>query len=259
MAQDSAQAHGHPVREILEQLCAHNRAGEIHYEQDGALRTARMRFITLGADELQIDRPQCIGRDVNLPDGTELTAYFYHEGELHAFSTRVLRQIVIVDLNRQKRVVGMALALPAAIRREQRRRDFRVSLARHDVPVTLHELDADTLASAPRSAARFPGRAVNLSAGGLGVMVEKAACPKLEVWQRLYVLFTLPEDDEPLALPAEIRQVRAVHDGLELMLGLRFLDTGEVSFRTQTRRIGDFIIAEQRRQIRRRRGGGAST
>lgn len=256
MARGRRSALSPAEHKLLEQACARNQSAEIHYHEGAELRTARTRLLGTVGNELFIDRPQCIGQDVVLPENKLLTVYLVIESELYAFRARVVRSRVEVDLNRQRRVPGVALGMPSAVRKQQRREQFRLSLARTDVPASLHGTSPDAVDVVPLDAPRFKGRIVNISLGGLGVLYDTSACPPLTSGMTLFVQFTLPEIELGFVFPVEARHVRHVRDEADRIVGLRFLDTTVPAIQVQIQQLNKFIVDEQRRQLRHIRRGG---
>ncbi|MEW6198126.1 MAG: PilZ domain-containing protein [Planctomycetota bacterium] len=244
-------------RERLEQACARNQPADIHYHEGSELRTARTRLLAIAGDELYIDRPQCIGQNVVLAKDMPLTLYLLIASELYAFSSRVVRPVVTLDLNRRRQVTGVALRMPAELRKQQRREQFRLSLAKADVAANLHKTSADAIDVVPRDAPRFTGRIVNISLGGVAVLYDVGRTPPLAPGEVLFVEFTLPEAKSPLVFPVEVRHFRSVRDDESRICGLRFLDTAAPAVREQVQQLNKFIAEEQRRQLRHIRRGGA--
>jgi len=240
--------------ELLADACVRNTSAELHYHVDDELHTARTRLLGLNGDELQLDKPQSIGQPVRLSRDTRVTVYIVAGGELWAVDGVVAKTAAELELNRARRITGMTLRLTSVPRREQRREQFRVSLAKYELPVALHRLAEDLLDAAPRDAQRFNGRAVNISVGGVAVLCDARHSPQLAVQDLLFAVFGLPNVDRQLALPVEVRHTRPVHDGLEFIVGLRFVQPQSPPIRMQLQRVDRFVVEEQHRQLRQMRG-----
>lgn len=245
-------------RERLAQACARNQSADIHYHEGPELRTARTRLLAIAGDELHIDRPQCIGQDILLAKDKSVTVYLLIDSELYAFSSRVVRPRVEVDLNRQRRIVGVALRTPGQLRKQQRREQFRLSLAKADVAASLHKTSVDVADVVPLDAPRFSGRVVNISLGGVGVLYDVGRAPPLAPGEVLFIEFALPEVESPFVLPVEVRHIRGVRHDENRICGLRFLDTTAPLIREQVAQLNKFLADEQRRQLRHIRRGGAA-
>ena len=100
---------------------------------------------------------------------------------------------------------------------------------------------------------RFSGRLINISSGGLGLLVEARPGLRFKMWTRLYVDFCLPGEEAPILFLVEIKHIRTFPERDRFMLGLQFLPIDGVDTRIASRRIRNFATAEQRRQIKNRR------
>ncbi len=238
--------------ELLEAACERNLAAEIHYEEHDEFRRARTRLLSVQDEEVHVDQPQSIGSQVALRPRQMLTVYFVLENTAYAFRTTIIRPIIVTDLNHQKRVKGAALKLPSKVSQEQRRHDFRLSLANNKIDVSFHRTDPDQSDSCPIDSERFEGRITNMSGGGLAIMLPVRPGIHFRVSERLYILFALPGVDERLVMPVEVRNQRRIHDDENLILGLQFRDDPAINTRPLLQRIRRFISDQERAQLRRR-------
>lgn len=236
-------------RELLLAACARNQAADIHYKVGGQSRIAHARLIELAEGELRLDRPQCGGRDVRFDADAEVTAFFADDTRFFSFTTTVLQPLIRIELNRDKKVLGIALAAPNLLTEEQRRQAYRLSLAKYEVKALLHDAAADG-ESAPIQARHFTGRVVNISVGGMAVLFEAKLCPHLKSGELFMATLSLPNQDDPFCFVAETRHIRRVREGLFTMSGFRFLNFGPRDVVRQGQRIHQFIIGEQRRHLR---------
>jgi c-di-GMP-binding flagellar brake protein YcgR len=199
-----------------------------------------------------VDRPQ-------LPSGSSgagralRVAFTLAQGRCQ-FESYVLAATRIVRVNATRRVVGMALAIPATVEVQQRRREYRLGVAgQYLVPVHCHEADALHDDRAPCNARRFDGRLVNVSIGGMGIAVVMRGAPTLSCHARFWCEFALPPEPQPFQVLAQVRHHRNILDGTTMLIGLRFLDWPDPVVGRVERRIVPFIADEQRRQLRRRK------
>lgn len=237
--------------EHLEEVCARNTMAEMHFEdQDGKLSTSHMRLLRVEDDELHVDMPNCIGKDLLFRPRLKIVVYFAEGEKQFGFKSEVIRSITKVDLNSEKQVVGMTLVVPSQIPEQQRRRDFRLSLSRQNFSVDFHRTDEDEPHHAPLDADRFAGRITNLSGGGLCVSIDVTPQARFTLWERLYVLFNLPELEERFVFPVEVRHFRRIHDDQTLLVGVQFADCEEHANKLAIRRIRQFVVDEERRQLR---------
>ncbi|MFQ5490906.1 MAG: flagellar brake domain-containing protein, partial [Phycisphaerae bacterium] len=158
----------------LEQACSRNVAADLHvlHPEQGVL-TARTRLLSLIEGHVYMDRPQSIGRPLDLRSDQPVDIHFLLTGTRYAFRTRITRPACYVRLNASQQVLGAAAALPDEVKIQQRRADFRISLAaRGDISILIHGgTDADG-GSCRIDQPRVVGRLLNISAGGLGVRCD---------------------------------------------------------------------------------------
>lgn len=242
-------------RKLLSEACERNRSAELHYQEGDTFRTGRARLLAIDQQEVWIDTPRFEGDDVRLAACTPLTVYFMHGGEHRAFRTEVSRRHALFQLNQTKQIDAMTLVLPSEIRTEQRRYNFRVSLARYDLPVDLHEACSAEPCAAPLGAIRFSGRIVNISGGGCAVLTPTSKTPGLMVWDTLVLHFELPGHQQRVVLPAELRNIRSVGEGTQRVCGFRFVQTDTAQIRPAALAVERFVRAAEQRQTRGGRSG----
>lgn len=245
----ATQAPATNAQHLLEQMCAMGRAAEIHYWHRNEPRTARTQLIELRQDCIYIAKPQCIGADVVIRGDSPITIYIPLRKEIYAFRSRMLKPAVSLDLNEQKRIIGAAIERPSTLELQQRRHDYRVSLAVYEIAVSLHQLAGEDYTEAPINACRFGGRLTNVSSSGFAVLIPKCRCPRLRLWDPFVASFRLPGHDTPLLLPVQLRHARRVHGGESISIGLRVIDQDGRFVRKQLQTINRFISSEQRRQL----------
>ena len=238
---------------LIEQACSINLGAEIHYERNETLCTARCRLLWVNDEELRTDSPQCIGKQVALLPDEEVTVYFVLDDKHYSFETKVIKAVMGVDLNAETQVVGMSIHIPDEIREQQRRQHFRVPLSTYDIRVHAHEAHAEVAGCAATECVRFSGRLINISCGGLGLLVEARPGLRFKMWTRLYVDFCLPGEETAVLFLAEIKHIRTFPERDRFVLGMQFLPIDGVDTRIAFRCIRNFVTAEQRRQIQNRR------
>ncbi len=245
------------VDDVLAEICSRGQAAEIHYWERNEPRTARTQFIQLDDDVIRIAKPQCIGRDVVIRVGSRVTMYFPYCGEIMAFETELKNPTVVFELNRSKKIIGVEIARPQGLLRQQRRHDYRITLSRYHLNIHMHEAALATgsqLALAtPIPARRMTGRMTNISAAGFGFLVPKAGCVRFKLWDLFIANFQLPETETRLWLPAQIRHARRIHDGENVQIGLRLAYQDHPDVRKQIPYLQRFIQAEQRRQLQQKK------
>ena len=242
-------------RRILDRLCARNQSVELHYVHNGVRRTARARLLELRDDVVLLSRPQAIGSAVVLRERTVVNVYVLDHGEMYSFQTRVQRGMIRVRLNAEKTIPGAELVVPARLDRQQRRNRYRVSVARHEIAVTLHEMcDAEHM-STPLGARHFDGQLTNVSGGGFAAVFDLQHARGVDVGVKLFASFQLPESDWYFGLPVEVRHVRRTHDDTRVVVGFAALHLQNPYVYAQMCQVDQFAIDEQRRRIRRKSSG----
>lgn len=241
------------ARAMLQDACARNLSGEIHYENVNRRGSARMRFLAVEENRIYTDRPQSIGMPVAFRPRQCVTVHFLTDGTRYAFQTRVVAPLTLVRLNDEQQVVGMSFGLPSEVRKQQRRSTYRVAVISQAIRVDLHPVSREDLTCCLLDADRLSGWLANVSAGGLTLFLEMTQPARFQLGDAFCVQFALPDVPEPMVLPAEVRHVSRIHDGQAVRVGLCFLPCDLYDTRSQVVRISRFVAAEQRRRLRRRR------
>jgi len=235
---------------VLRDACRRNTPVELHFEHTLAKRmTARVRMLTMDAECLYTDVPHgALRLHADLP----LTGYFLLAGTRYSFNARVVRAPCWVPGATGKVVAGMALTLPEEIHERQRRADFRLPLVgKERIFALLHEGCPELGGFAPSDARHFPAWLVNISAGGLGVVVEATERSHWPQDDLYFATFRLPETDGEFYMMTAVRHSRAIRDGRANAVGLEFAPWSIVPLAAQQRRITRFIAEEQRKSLRR--------
>ena len=242
------------VQQVLSEACARNAAGELHYvDGEGQFRTARLRFLALEERVVCIDQPQNIDVGVDLRPGQHVNVYLQLENNRWSFETRVDKCFRLVRLNRQHRVPGMTLVRPDVVRNEQRRRDFRVSVVSHKIECLIVPECGEHPHACDLESPRATGMIQNVSARGLCVV---AYCPpgyRPVRGGRVFIRFSLPAVDDEFNVLASICHLRSVSARESVVLGLRIQPLPCTDETTFVQRLSDFVMAQQRRMLRRRK------
>jgi c-di-GMP-binding flagellar brake protein YcgR len=196
-------------------------------EQLGRMPAARGRLISADATTVFIDEVQTIGRDVSLPAGQSLEAYFTIGEAIFHFSTAVIDPHCNVRLNQTKVVPGMSVKLPRRVDQGQRRNAFRVSLAMQTQAILTEIFPApDGTMGKPPEADATPERTGTLVDGsefGLGLTIPPGRGAGTKRFEHVWVRITLPGEDEPITVLCEVRQVREINSGSSLKVGVLIL------------------------------------
>lgn len=243
------------VRDMIDRACARDTPARLHFtDNSDEDHIARIRLIKLEDNEIYADAPLSADPKTSLSKRQPVIVHTRIEGSRYAFRTRVERVFTKVDLNAHKRITAITLALPNNITQQQRRQCFRVSVAGHaDIHVAFCATVPGQPDCCPINAEQFRGRMVNISAGGLCVIVPMSQRRRFGAGERLFVEFALPEIDEPFQLSVEVRRTKKVHEDTDTLLGLRFKTDLAWPARPLIQQITRFIANEERRQLRRRR------
>lgn len=240
---------------ILDQACSRNAAADLHIEHPGqGIVTARVRLLEIDDGQIHMNRPQSIGTPLQLSSDQPVKVYFLLSGTRYAFHTTVTRPACYVRLNASQKVLGVAVALPEKVSIEQRRSDFRVSLAAQEsVSVLIHAGTEAEGGACPIATPRMVGRLVNVSAGGMGVQCN---AKQARAWPRdcpYFLSFELPGTDAALVMMAELRHVRPLSENIVAIAGFKFLPWSTVPLKQSAHTISRFIATNQRRNLRRAR------
>jgi c-di-GMP-binding flagellar brake protein YcgR len=241
--------------QVLRQACARNASAKLHFEDpETGLITARVRLLDMDAERIYMDRPQSVGRRVDLKPKQAVAAYFLLNGTRYAFRSRIARPDCYVRLNQTQQVPGTAVTLPAQVGRQQRRAEFRISLVGYeDLEVAVHGGSADNGGAAPVDSVRWAGRLLNVSAGGVGALFKTDPKPRWRPGQLFFLAFGLPGVETTFLTLAELGYLRRIDEGQPTIAGFRFRPWPMVPMESYRRQITRFIAVEQRRQLRRGR------
>jgi c-di-GMP-binding flagellar brake protein YcgR len=238
---------------LLQEACARNTQVEIHQQDQRSRHVARSRLLALENEKVYVDRTQNRSGEVDFTPGKIVECFFTLNDRIYAFITHAVQRGALIELNREKRVVGAVLGTPAAVDERQRRNAFRVSLAGTDpILVSLHACSDTQPFVAPLSCRPFACRAVNISLGGFALSVAKERCPPLREGQFFFAGMPLPECPEPLLFVTQLRYRRPVPDSGIHVLGFRIIEWDMPWMPRQIDDMGRFIIELQRRKLRKR-------
>lgn len=221
MAKDADQF---AIPDQLREACARNAPLELHRSTaKGTEPVARGRLLAIKDDRLYIEKPQAIGKDLDLGMGQEFRAFFIIGDLLLFFETFIVDPICVLKLNKEKIIHGVALAAPSRLQQGQRREFFRTSLAcQAPISVRLHETNPAHPTHCPINARRFEGQIVDASGGGVGVVLEETP-RRLRVNGHYFATFQLPDVDDELVFLVEARQLRPIRDETAVRIGFMFV------------------------------------
>ncbi|MCP4591001.1 MAG: hypothetical protein GY842_09670 [bacterium] len=243
------------VRELIDRACARDAPAELHFPgPPGKEQIARVRLIKMKDNEIYADAPLNSESRSALARNRPVEVHTVIGGERYSFRTRIQKVFTSVDLNARKRITAITLAVPTQLKHQQRRQHFRVSVAGHgDIEVAFCATVAGRRDCCPINGERFAGRLVNVSSGGICVIVPVSRRRRFRYVESFFVEFQLDGLDQPVRLPIEVRHFRRIHDDTDTLLGLRFRTDVALPTRLLIQDITRFIASEERRQLRRER------
>ncbi len=240
---------------VLHEACARNLPVELHQDtDDDGVLVARTRVLDLDDECLYVDSVQSVGSSVSFDRKAGIVAYLQLNGTRYSFQSRVVSTGCWVKLNDEKRVRGASLAKPARVEEGQRREDYRVSLATIDLPhISLHEAPDNDPGACPLDAARFQANVVDLSRGGMSILVRAADRRGFRRGALYFVNTEFPDGSGELTLLAEVRHVRRLLDGETTRLGLKFVRWNGRFTQPILQRVGQYCADVERQSLKRRR------
>ncbi len=157
------------------------------------------------------------------------------------------------QLNARHRVAALVLKDLTPPQVVQRRRYFRISLAGHaSADVTIWVVDPFDEAGAVQG--ETCGRMVDLSGGGVGVLVADASVLADSQDKQLWARFALPGENESLLFRVALRHVRPLADRRAHHVGIEFIEYVDPG---RHQRVVDdlvrFVSRQERLQLRRRK------
>jgi c-di-GMP-binding flagellar brake protein YcgR len=175
-------------------------------------------------------------------------------GVRYQFESTIEVASTFVQLNKQQRVLGVALKRPTSVTRSQRRSNLRVSLIGIDpVPAKLVRPHPDIPGACKVDAEVVSGRIVDLSAGGAAVLVDRRSATSIQHNQHYFISFALPGLDEKFCMLGAVRHTRLVKASGSLRIGLAFRSWAGSNFDRDQRTLTQFVTRHERRMLRRRK------
>ena len=243
------------VEQVLEAACARNLPAELHFEApDGLLVTARVRMLELAARQIICDRPSDPTEEGEIPAGEAVTVHLAIHGSWYQFDTVIENTKGAVRLNARQTVPGIALKRPLVLTESQRRTHLRVSMLGYDpINVDMVRHRPEMTDATPADAKLIPAWLVDLSVGGLSVLVDRQVLPSAEAREQFCVCFELPLVAEDFIMLSSLQHSRIVESSDSLRLGLRFCTWRHNDLSRDQQRLARFVAQHERRLLRRRR------
>ncbi len=240
--------------ELLREAASRNTPAEMHFRMgEGELATARVRLLGVDTEHVYVDHPRATSGSLDLKPNRAVVTYFMFGGVRYAFRSRISRPRCFFRLNETQQIAGTALLLPKEIVTQQRRADFRLSLAGCAINAEIHAGTAENGGHCPIATSPVSARMVNISASGLAAMVDKTTATGWAPGQVFFATFILPGVDTVFYVMMELRHARPVNNNVSVICGFQLVPWDLVPTRRHTQMIARFIADEQRRQLRRGR------
>jgi c-di-GMP-binding flagellar brake protein YcgR len=245
--------------QLLAEACARNVTGELivpveEGEDPERAPQTRVRLLKLSDQAVLVDQPDFKKRDVTLQENDAVRIYFVVEDQHWGFDTTVRGTGQWQPSDQSHAVIDvMVLHPPEEVQRDQRRECYRLPMLhapdnraafRIQSTSEYRNLPQDVIASF----------LLNISETGCGLVSRKSALGDLEEGDKIKVAFTLPEFDEPLRLPGEVRHVHEMRDGDHVTIGVQWaVNWDDPENRQIQEALAKFIAEQQRMALRRAR------
>ena len=219
----------------VQRACDKRGVADIELEwPDGEKQFGRMRLLEWDEHAIYTDRPTYHGMPLELACDLPVTVHFLLDGERYSFRTRIIEECRVC-LDDKQAVPGFSLYVPGEVHRDERRHDFRTSLAKC-VEVVCEMRLSDSGRQQP-----FNARVMNISAGGLAVIAVDLNDYEPRRGDEFIVDFNLPGINRKFTFNTEMRHLRNLK-GQGFIMGLKFLpDSNAAEMRHAVRQISQFI------------------
>lgn len=248
------------VDDLITWACDRNTPIELHYEPNNApMVVGRARLLGFDDKQLLADRPLCLDTGT-IPCGKRLSVHISMNGERYEFESFIEESHRMVQLNAHNRVRGIALKRPLEFSKSQRRKNLRISLMGYEpITVELVKPHPDIPAACPADAMIYNGWMVDLSVGGMSVLMDQHIIQRIKENELFYVTFDLPGGDEETGSEAgycllgSVRHSRVIEASESLRVAMSFQEWNQRQLTHDQRRLSRFIASHERRMLRRRR------
>ncbi len=239
---------------LLAQACVRNTSVEIQLEDSsGQTKTWRTRLLFVKDERLIAEVPR-LSRDNPIPLSREIDVYMLLGGIRYRFASVVEESGLKIALNEKVRVLGMKLKLPAEVLEDQRRANYRLSLAAGEPllvsfclphPSILHACEINTQVTI--------ARIVNISAGGLAVLVDQQYARTFQTGTNLFGVFVLPDCQGTFTVLCKIRHTQKIEASASVRAGIAFCEWPGCNLKDDQLRIMRFIASHERQYLQRRK------
>lgn len=250
-----ANAVADTVEPIISAACECRLPAELHcIDHDGVVITGCVRILDYTSDLILADQPLYLADDGTIPIGRSITVDMSLHGERYQFETVIMEENREIRVNDSQTQAGIALRMPIVIAKSQRRSHLRVLTVGYDpISVDIAVPDSETAGACKLDAPRINGWMVDLSAGGLSVVVDQRVFPSACRGDRYYLTFRLPGLTREFNMLGSVRHSRPVKSGASLRVALSFCRWGIGHTRSEQRRVARFVANHELRMLRRRK------
>ncbi len=233
-------------REQLELIKARRGGLEISLGNDGGDEAPdlvwRVRLLDLGGDHILVEVPGAAGSPLPIEAGTQIIVAMQVGQNRWMFGSRVLE---VIDAPETPGGLAMRLALPDRVERCRRRSFYRVSTAHVNLPAVecWPVLDPSTIVAAelankaeikgggsseeapmllPEVGPSFPAKLLNISGGGVGLMIDAEDAGGFDQSRILWMRIDLrPRIPAPIGVTARVAHSHRDSEQ-NLIVGLAF-------------------------------------
>lgn len=244
-----------PVEQFLESACARQAAAELHFERgDGVLVIARARLLLFSDNELLADRPVYSDHGSKIPLGRPLKVHVAIRGSRYEFESAIELEFRSGPRHTPWIGPGIVLRKPKEVVPSQRRANVRVSVLGCDpIRVISAKPFPSRAAACSLEGPVYHGWMVDVSAGGLSIVVDRQMGRLIRRGDRLYVTFCLPDLEGEFNVLGSVRHLREVAEGESIRLAMAFRSWPGGRLRFDQQRIARFVAERERSMLRRRR------
>lgn len=243
------------VEELLAEARDRSVMLELHYEDpSGALVIGKTRIRALREGRILADSISLIDKSERIPLGRPLCAHFTIRGKRLQFETDIEGDRVPVGILAGERMLGIALRRPKKLTESQRRTHVRISVAAGDaIQVCVSRPSPKTPNACSMDGEHAVARLLNVSAGGMTILLPSNGLARCKVNDRFFLTFALPDIEGEFHLVGSLRHTRKVETSGSLRGSFAFKPWDGNVLRLDQRRIERFIVERERVNLRRRR------
>ena len=243
------------VDELLAAACDRSVVLQLHYEDSsGSQVIGKTRIRSLNERQILADAISFVDKNERIPSGRPLRAHFKIRGNRLQFRTVIENNRVPVAGPGRDRAYGVALRKPTSLSESQRRTHVRVSVAAGEaIQVFVVHRSGKTPNACAVDAAHPLGRLLNVSAGGMTVLLPMDGLRRSKENDRFFLTFALPQGGGDFHLLGSLRHTRKVERSDSLRVSFAFKPWDGSALRNDQMRIERFIVEREREILRRRK------